>query len=123
MIRVPEGKHFLRVIIQTVLGCVAGTYFVLTSLYCMLAYLPYTYTAFIKAPPYPWMPWFAHHQPLLFWIASIAWILGALGKLYPKYSRENTRSQIPMLWTLLIGPYITVYPFLPNLQSNRAAFW
>jgi len=113
----------LRLLIQTVLRIVGGTYFVLTSLYCMLAYLPYTYTAFIKAPPYPWMPWFVHHQALLFWLASIAWILGALGKIYPRDSRENTRSQFPTLWTLLIGPYITVYPFLPNLQSNRAAFW
>ena len=113
----------MRLLIQTALRVLAGTYFVLTSLYCILAYLPYTYTAFIKAPPYPWMPWFAHHQALLFWLASLAWILGALGKNYPRYSRENTRNQIPILWTLLIGPYLTVYPFLPNLQSNRAAFW
>jgi hypothetical protein len=113
----------LRLLIQTALRVLAGTYFVLTSLYCILAYLPYTFTAFIKAPPYPWMPWFAHHQALLFWLASLAWILGALGKNYPRYSRENARNQIPILWTLLIGPYLTVYPFLPNLQSNRAAFW
>jgi len=113
----------LRLFIQTALRIVAGAYFVLTSLYCMLAYLPYTYTAFIKAPPYPWMPWFAHHQALLFWIASIAWILGALGKIYPKYSKESPPTALPLLWTILIGPYITVHPFLPSLQSNTAAFW
>jgi Sulfatase len=113
----------LRLFFQTVLRIVAGTYFVLTSLYCMLAYLPYTYTAFIKAPPYAWMPWFAHHQALLFWLASAAWTLGALGKIYPRYSRENARGQLPVLWTILIGPYITVHSFLRGLQSNRVAFW
>jgi len=113
----------LRLLSQTALRILAGTYFVLTSLYCMLAYLPYTYTAFIKAPPYPWMPWFAHHQALLFWLASIAWILGGLGKIYPKYSRESPRARLPFLWTLLMGPYVTVYPFLPGLQSDRTAFW
>lgn len=113
----------MRLFMQTVLRIIAGTYFVLTSLYCMLAYLPYTYTAFIKAPPYSWMPGFAHHQPLLFWIASAAWIFGALGKLYPRHSRQAPRFNLPVLGILLIGPYITVRPFLPDLQSNRAAFW
>ena len=69
------------------------------------------------------MPWFAHHQALLFWLASIAWILGALGKTYPKYSRENPHARLPFIWTLLIGPYVTAHPFLPGLQSDRAAFW
>ena len=113
----------MRLFVQTILRIIAGIYFVFTSLYCMLAYLPYTYTAFIKAPPYPWMPWFAHHQALLFWLASISWTLGAVGKLYPKYSRENPLSPFAVLWIMLIGPYITVRPFLPGLQSNRAAFW
>ncbi|HEV2400210.1 MAG TPA: sulfatase-like hydrolase/transferase [Candidatus Sulfotelmatobacter sp.] len=109
--------------IQTVLRIVAGTYFVLTSLYCLLAYLPYTYTAFIKAPPYPWMPWFAHHQALLFWLASIAWSFGAVGKFYPRYSRKDGRSALPILWIMLLGPYISLRPFLPSIQSNRVAFW
>lgn len=113
----------MRLFLQTVLRIVAGLYFVLTSLYCLLAYLPYTYTAFIKAPPYPWMPWFAHHQALLFWLAAIAWSFGAVGYIYPYYSRENLRGALPMLWIMLLGPYITVRPFLPNLQSDRGAFW
>lgn len=117
----PEEPSLLRLFTQTVLRIIAGAYFVLTSLYCMLAYLPYTYTAFIKAPPYPWMPWFALHQALLFWIASVAWTVGAFGSIDPRHSQKNSRGSFPVLWTILIGPYITVRPFLPTLQSNRAA--
>ena len=52
----------MRVWLNTLLRVAAGMYFVVTSLYCLLAFLPYTYAAFIKTPPYAWMPWLAHHQ-------------------------------------------------------------
>ena len=113
----------MRLIIQTLLRLIAGSYFLLTSLYCLLAYLPYTYTAFIKAPPYPWMPWFAHHQALLFWIASIAWITVVQNAARPKMRRHDPRVMLPVLWTGVLGPYLTVRPFLPGIQSNRAALW
>jgi hypothetical protein len=35
-----------------------GLYLVLASIYCLLAFLPDTYFALIKAPAYAWMPWF-----------------------------------------------------------------
>ena len=59
----------MRLWLNTSLKAVSGTYFVLTSLYCLLAFLPYTFVAFIKTPPYAWMPWLAHHQAALYWSA------------------------------------------------------
>ena len=98
-------------------------YFVLTSLYCLLAYLPYTYTAFIKAPPYPWMPWFAHHQALLYWIAALAGVCAAEGaSLSEKIRNRNRRLIVSAALLAAIGVYLTAHPFLPALQSNRAAF-
>src|SRR6185312_7301478 len=38
----------------------------LSSMYCLLAYIPATYFAFIQAPFLGWMPAFAALQPLLF---------------------------------------------------------
>ena len=49
----------LRLVLNTLLRLVSGIDFVLTSIYCLLAFLPYTFFFLIKAPPYSWMPWFA----------------------------------------------------------------
>jgi len=106
-----------------VLRCVAGAYFVLTSLYCLLAYLPYTYTAFIKAPPYPWMPWFAHHQAGLYWLAVVAAIVAAenvsIGKLLLRDKAKITFTAA----LAAIGIYLTARPFLSTVQSDRSAYW
>ena len=113
----------MRLAAQTLFRVMAGTYFVLTSAYCLLAYLPYTYTAFIKAPPYPWMPWFVHHHALLFWLAAASWLATVEGRLRPPYSCKDVGGLLPVLLILVVGPYLTVRPFLPGLQSNREAFW
>ena len=113
----------MRVIIQTVLRCVAGAYFVLTSLYCLLAYLPYTYTAFIKAPPYPWMPWFAHHQAGLYWLAVVAAIVAAENVSICKLLLRD-KAKITFTAALAaIGIYLTARPFLSTVQSDRSAYW
>ena len=56
----------------TFLKLIWGIFLVLTSIYCLLAFLPYTYFALIKAPAYSWMPWFAHHHRPLYWLALLA---------------------------------------------------
>jgi hypothetical protein len=61
----------VRLWLQTFLRLASGTYFVLASVYCLLAFLPYTFCALIKAPPYPWMPWFVRHQGGLYWVRSL----------------------------------------------------
>ncbi|HZD95375.1 MAG TPA: hypothetical protein VE133_14030, partial [Candidatus Sulfotelmatobacter sp.] len=43
----------------------AGT-LLFSSIYCLLAYIPSTYYAFIQAPFLSWMPLFARIQPYLF---------------------------------------------------------
>ena len=96
-----------------------GAYFVLVSLYCVLAFLPYTYTALIKAPPYAWMPWFAQHQAALYWAAAAAvvvcWRSGREANGWPG------RSGLAAL--AFGGVYLTARPFLPTLESNVAAYW
>ena len=53
------------------------------------AFLPYTYCAFIKAPPYPWMPWFTHHQAALVLGALAA---GAMRREWRDLCRELEKS-------------------------------
>ena len=45
--------------------------FTLSSFYCVLAYIPDTYFAFIQAPFQVWMPLFARFHPLLCWGAVL----------------------------------------------------
>ena len=113
----------LRLLIQTVLRVVAGAYFVLTSLYCLLAYLPYTYCAFIKAPPYPWMPWFTHHQAGLFWLAAACAIVASEWCADRDEGHKTLRRFVLVTFSIAIGTYLTARPFLPGVQSNRAAYW
>jgi arylsulfatase A-like enzyme len=98
-----------------------GTYLVLTSLYCLLAYLPYTFYALIKAPPYEWMPWFVnHHVPLFLLVAAAA------AKAYwphDYWPNAKDRGYIALLTALAgAGFYLALRPFLGTLGNNFAAY-
>src|SRR5260370_26497955 len=51
------------------------TYFILASVYCFLAYVPFTYLFVIINPPYQWIVVFAHYRALLLWLAAAASVL------------------------------------------------
>ena len=109
----------MRLWLNTLLKFLAGTYFVVTSLYCLLAFLPYTFAAFIKTPPYSWMPWLAHHQALLYWLA-IAAALISQSSLQVRWDDKRTLAGIGLL--AAGGVYVTLRPFLPALENNGAAY-
>jgi arylsulfatase A-like enzyme len=107
----------LRKWLETILKVFWGAYLALTSLYCLLAFLPYTYYALIKAPAYPWMPWFARHHALLFWVA---WVAAAVAYWHGK----NRMAYFGCFSSLaFLGIFLTVQPFLASIESNREAFW
>ena len=98
----------MRICLTTVAKVAWGIYLLLTSLYCLLAFLPYTYVAVIKEPPYEWVPWFANHQGLLYF-ATLA------GVAVTTWRRSS-------LFWILPGVYLAVRPFLPTVQDNWAAY-
>ena len=106
----------MRVWVSTILKLVWGAYWLLTALYCLLCFLPYTYYALIKAPVYDWMPWFVHHHAALFWPA----LLAAAVAFWPARRAR---------WYLAVfgvqagaGLYISLFPFMPGLGNNVAAY-
>ena len=112
----------MRLWTHTGLRLLAGTYFVLTSLYCLLAYLPYTYYFLIKAPAYAWMPWFARHQAILYWIAA----LGTLAT--ERNGRVPIRNRDRMFWAsaaalVAAGIFVTFRPFLAQVDDSRSSYW
>jgi Sulfatase len=107
----------LRKWLDAILKIFFGAYFALTSLYCLLAFLPYTYYSLIKSPAYAWMPWFAHHHALLFWVA---WLAAAVA-----YWPAKKRAAYFICFGTLacVGVFLAVRPFLANVESNRTAYF
>ncbi len=106
----------MRSLTATFLKMIWGTYLVLTSIYCLLAFLPYTYFALIKAPAYTWMPWFALHHRSLYWLFLLA--LAAASRIGRK-----TRIDLVLFGALgLGGIYVAARPFMPMLQNNWASY-
>ena len=112
----------MRLWINTLLRLSAGAYLVLTSLYCLLAFLPYTYFFLIKAPAYAWMPWFARHQAALYWLSAAA-LLSAGWNLRQSWKSRDWRFIAGIAGFASLGIYLTLHPFLPALQNSRAAYW
>jgi arylsulfatase A-like enzyme len=112
----------LRLWLNTLLRLIVGTYFVLTSLYCLLAFLPYTYFFLIKAPAYAWMPWFVRHQALLYWIAAAAATL-ANWRVRDSSQKKDLKFFAGLGLLAVVGIFLAVHPFLRTLEDNRATYW
>src|ERR1051326_3928039 len=94
-----------------------AAYMLWTSFYCLLAFFPYTYYALIKSPAYAWMPWFADHQSFLFWLS-----LTGLAAAYYKTKRWRLYVALVFAPLTIAGIFITIKPFLANLQSDTTAY-
>ena len=99
-----------------------GTYFVLTSLYCLLAFLPYTYFFLIKAPAYAWMPWFVGHQAALYWIAAASATI-ANWRIRDSVKKREPRFLSGLGLLALLGIFLEVHQFLRSLEDTRATYW
>lgn len=101
----------------TLLKLLAGTYFFLTSIYCLLAYLPYTYADVIVAPPYAWMPWFARWSAWLYWPILVSLMLTCWN--------DRTKKWCYFLFGALVafGLAMISKPFMPRVQDNNATFF
>ncbi|MGH9644695.1 MAG: sulfatase-like hydrolase/transferase, partial [Terriglobales bacterium] len=102
---------------ELILKLFFGAYLALTSLYCLLAFLPYTYYALIKAPPYSWVPWFVHHHTLLFWTA---WAAAAAAY---RPGKKKTAYFLCFGFLGCTGIFLLFHPFLAGIQDNRTAYW
>ena len=112
----------MRLWLNTLLKVVLGTYFVLSSLYCVLAFLPYTYYFLIKAPAYTWLPWFVHHQASLYWLAAVA-AVAANWRIRDSSTLKDRRFLVGAALLAVTGLYLTFRPFLATVEDNRPAYW
>ncbi|HZP62934.1 MAG TPA: sulfatase-like hydrolase/transferase [Terriglobales bacterium] len=101
----------VRLGLSTIAKAIWGTYSLLTSVYCLLAFLPYTYVGVIKEPPYEWVTWFSHHQAILYLVALAGLLL-----------TEGRKQTLLIVALSAAGVYLALRPFLPAIQDNWAAY-
>lgn len=111
----------MKLWINALLRVMAGAYFILTSLYCLLAFLPYTFYFLIKAPAYAWMPWFARYHEWLYWLAAASLLAtnwtGLTGGNY-----RNWRFLSALGFLVGSGVYVNLHPFLAHVENNAVAY-
>ena len=107
----------MRIWACSALKLLCGMYFVLTSVYALLASLPFTYYSLTKEPAYSWMPWFVHLNALLFWVVVAALALVNL------HLRKTRLFQVSFTILGLLGLYVVLKSPVASLQDNSAAYW
>jgi sulfatase-like protein len=112
-----EKTGIVRKLLATIARLLWGTSLVLTSIYCLLAFLPYTYFELIKSPAYEWMPWFARHQGLIY-------LAGLAGIFLADWPKKKSWSDFSVRAILLgYGLCLLDRPFLLSVEDNWAAYW
>jgi len=106
----------VRIWLHTLLKLLWGIYLILTSVYCLLAFLPYTYIALIKAPPYDWMPLFVQHHALLYFVALV-------GVALADWHEKRDFVFYAVFGGLAVaGGSMALRPVLPGLHNDSAAY-
>lgn len=94
----------------------AGAFFLLTSVFCLLAYIPYTYLFLVKEPPMHWLVVFIQYHGLLYWICFALSIHGY-------WSLKNSRlAQAAWLMQLVTGIVFTAGRYLPSIHNDLRAY-
>jgi arylsulfatase A-like enzyme len=98
---------------------VFGIFALLTSIYCLLAYIPDMYFAFIQAPFQPWLVMFIAWHPYTYCVT-----LGALGvALLRTYSGVTRRIAIELLGAhAILGIYFLIYRPFSHVRSDSLSF-
>ena len=91
------------------------TYFILASIYCFLAYIPFTYLFVIINPPYQWIVVFAHYNVLLLWLAAAASVLSHWRQSFSGAPR------VMMIAEVGLALIISIYNPVSHIQNNVAA--
>jgi len=94
------------------LELVWGGFLLLSSLYCLLAFLPYTNSALIKAPPYDWVPWFVRHHWELCWLM----LLVAFAAFYRSFARKALLLLFVPQALLVVS--VSLVRFMPRVDTN-----
>src|SRR5215471_6629758 len=69
-----------------------GLFFLMSSSYCLLSYIPFTYQWVIKCTLVKWLPIFVKLHVFIYWVVLAFVVLTLLDELRSKYTRRLTFS-------------------------------
>lgn len=97
-----------------------GLFFLMTSSYCLLAYIPFTYQWVVKCTLVKWLPVFVKLHPFLYWIVLVP----AGATLVPDLRRSQTRRLAGgfIVFHAAAGMMLLFHPLLSNLANDDRSF-
>ena len=116
--RVSEGFSGIGLVIAArVCFC---TFILVTSIYCLLAYIPFTYQWVIKFNLVWWVPYFVKFHPYIFW----GMLAINIATLAPGIKHERTRGLAVgfILAHVAAGVLLTARPMLSGIGNDETSF-
>ncbi|HEY6328761.1 MAG TPA: hypothetical protein VI756_05450, partial [Blastocatellia bacterium] len=94
-------------------------FLILTSVYCVLAFNPFTYADIVRFSIFSWLPSLIRLHPLLYWTVFAALSMSLRRDLLEKRTRLFTAGFI--LFGLLAGVRLSIRPLLSNLSNDGSS--
>src|SRR5437016_3814531 len=99
---------------------IVAVFTLLTTFYCLLAYIPFTYHQIHLGGLLSWVSVFANFHPYLYWVALVA----AAASLPWDNKSVRTISGLFVFVQAAVGVVLTLHPLLPALENNiQSLYW
>jgi len=93
-----------------------GLFVLMTSLYCLLAYIPFTYHHFLQFSHLYWLTVFAKLHPLVYWL-----VFGVTAASLKRNLRDRETKRLTvefLIFHALVGILLAARPLFPLLRNN-----
>lgn len=97
-----------------------GLFWLLTSVYCLLAYIPFSHYWVINCPLVWWLPAFVRFHTFLYWLTLSGVILTLLPELVLPHTRKLVRSWIGVQG--IVGILLVFHPLLVGLPNDEQSY-
>jgi hypothetical protein len=97
-----------------------GLYVLMTSFYCLLAYIPFTYQWVVNCTLITWLPTFVKAHPYVYWVV----LAGVAATIAPSITLPKTRRLTIgfIAFHIIAGAALLVRPLLSNLSNDDRSF-
>ncbi|HYX71046.1 MAG TPA: hypothetical protein VE825_18060, partial [Terriglobales bacterium] len=95
-------------------------FFLITSIYCLLAYIPFTYQQVVVGQLLPWLTTFVRLHPYLYWGALAV----VVPTLLPDWKRARSSTIAFFVGMAAAGVALLMHPVLASLENNiTSIYW
>jgi hypothetical protein len=99
--------------------CLYSGFFLITSIYCLLAYIPFTYQQVVVGQLLPWLTTFVRLHPYLYW-AALAVVAPTV---LPGLKRARATTIAFFVVMAAAGVALLVHPVMAGLENNLTSIY